>query len=108
MDSITSIPNLDNAYNTDLDAAAMSDPEEEAVPLNRGLINTESTNMFLQSETETAGKEPILFIQESLEAKNAPLSPRTTAARRSNSVRRDPPKILVNRVPPAGIGNINN
>ena len=87
----------------------MSEPEEEAVPLHRGLTNTESTNLsFLQYETETAEKEPILFMQESLEAKSATLPTKTTAVRRSNSVRRDPPKILVNRVPPAGIGNIYN
>ena len=84
----------------------MSEPEDEAVPLNRRLTSTESTNMsILQIETKTTGNEPIVYMQESLEPNSAQLPLRTTVTRRSNSVRRDPPKIVVNRVPPAGIGN---
>ena len=84
----------------------MSEAEEEVVPLNTSTIvhpNSQNTN-FQNSEIENQSKEPILLNSVSLEVNDVQIPLRTMELRRSNSVKRDPPKILVNRVPPAGIG----
>ena len=87
----------------------MSEPEEEAMPLNVNIIshpdstNTKSSEPEIKPQTHT--EHPRLLSSISLEVKDTRLPLRTIGPMRTNSMKREPPKILVNRVPPAGIGN---
>ena len=84
----------------------LSEQEDEALPLNScasiGLpqsINIQAS--IIEQHIDT--KRPPLLSPLSLDASDVESSAKGTT-KRTNSIRRDPPKILVNRVPPAGIG----
>ena len=84
----------------------MTEAEEEIMPLNisTNVYHTSETMNFQNSKVENIIKEPILLNSISLEVNDVQMPLRTMEPRRTNSVRRDPPRILLNRVPPAGIG----
>ena len=84
----------------------LSEQEDEALPLNScaSIGLPQSTNIqasIIEQHIDT--KRPPLLSPLSLDASDVESSAKGTT-KRTNSIRRDPPKILVNRVPPAGIG----
>ena len=104
MDSITSIQNIEEVKSDNSDVL-LSEQEDEALPLNSTAIcfpqNTAMKNSIIDQRSES--KRPPLFSPLSLDASDIEHT-ENAKSRRTNSMRRDPPKILVNRVPPAGIG----
>ena len=84
----------------------LSEQEDEALPLNScaSIGFPQSTNLkasVIEQNIDT--KRPPLLSPLSLDASDVESCTKGTT-KRTNSIRRDPPKILVNRVPPAGIG----
>ena len=106
MDSITSLQNLDEPPNINTDVVIVSEQEEETVPLNvQEIPYPDSTNTkSFKPETKTQIKPPQLLSSISLEVKDTKVPLKTMGVRRTNSTKREPPKMLVNRIPPAGIG----
>ena len=104
VDSITSIQNIEEVKSDNSDVL-LSEQEDEALPLNSTAIcfpqNTAMKNSIIDQRSES--KRPPLFSPLSLDASDVEHT-ENAKPRRTNSMRRDPPKILVNRVPPAGIG----
>ena len=84
----------------------LSEQEDEALPLNScaSIGFPQSTNLKASITKQNIDtKRPPLLSPLSLDASDVESYTKGTT-KRTNSIRRDPPKILVNRVPPAGIG----
>ena len=108
VDSLTSLHNLhyDKGVKSDV---IMSETEDEAMPLN-SVIPSQPFRSYISSEvseSETPGTNATLLGSEYLPVKEIQSPTKRMDVKRANSVKRDPPKVLVNRVPPAGIGKLN-
>ena len=109
VDSLTSLHNLHYDKNIKSDVI-MSETEDEAMPLN-SVIPSQPFRSYISSEvseSETPGTNATLLGSEYLPVKEIQSPTKRMDVKRANSVKRDPPKVLVNRVPPAGIGKLNN
>ena len=86
----------------------LSEQEDEALPLKSELSSafpqSANINKSIVIENPQDMKRPPLLSPLSLDISDSQPSEKPTITRRTNSMRRDPPKMLVNRVPPAGIG----
>ena len=105
LDSLTSLQNIEDIKSDNSDVL-LSEQEDEALPLNScaSIGFPQSTNLkasIIEQNKDT--KRAPLLSPLSLDASDVASSTKGTT-KRTNSIRRDPPKILVNRVPPAGIG----
>ena len=81
-----------------------SDTDEEVVPLNANITLHSSGTKSFETENEMQIKLSRLSSSDSVDVKEIGLPVTTMGASRTNSIKREPPKILMNRVPPAGIG----
>ena len=105
LDSLTSLQNIEDIKSDNSDVL-LSEQEDEALPLNScaSIGFPQSTNLKVSViEQNIDTKRPPLLSPLSLDAGDVESSTKSKT-KRTNSIRRDPPKILVNRVPPAGIG----
>ena len=103
LDSLSSIHNLSETQNDELDNMVLVASEHLPSPKVSKLFPN-STNMQAELEIKTQTMHGPHSSFDSNETKTT-LSPvRTLVARRSNSMKRETPRLPDNRVPPAGIG----
>ena len=100
---MASIHNLNETHNDELDSIVTG--ESEHLPSSKvSKLFPNNTNMQAELEIKTQTMHGPHSSLDSNETKTT-LSPvRTLVARRSNSMKREPPRLPNHRVPPAGIG----
>ena len=103
LDSLASIQNLNETHNDEIDSIVTGESEHLPSPkVSKLFPNSTDIQAELEIKTQTMhGPDSSL---DSNETKTT-LSPvRTLVARRSNSMKREPPRLPDHRFPPAGIG----